>query len=57
MKILRATATRHHHTENLSGEMRRYLPKGIQREGRAGTKTAIATATKGNVSQMIDPSQ
>ena len=32
--------TRHHHTENLSGEICRHLPENIQRKGRAGNKNS-----------------
>ena len=46
---------RHHHTETFSGEMLIYLPKNIQREGKAGSKNwAKATAWESNMSKMID---
>ena len=55
MTTLRAALTRHLHTENLSGERRRYLPKQHpeRREG-WGQKTTITTAHKSNMSKMID---
>ena len=55
MTTLRAAPTRHRHTENLSGERRRYLPKQRpkRREG-WGQKTTITTACKSNESKMID---
>ena len=55
MTTLRAASTRHRHTENLSGERRRYLPKQHpeRREG-WGQKTTITTARKSNESKMID---
>ena len=44
----------HRHTENLSAENAQILVKtNIQRGGRAGGKTAKASAHKGNVSKMI----
>ena len=47
--------TRHSHTENLSGNRCRYLPKIASREeGGLGQKTTITTACKSNVSKMID---
>ena len=47
--------TRHSHTENLSGNRFRYLPKIASREeGGLGQKTTITTAYKSNMSKMID---
>ena len=57
MTTLKAAPTRHCHTENLSGERRRYLPKQHpEREG-WGQKTTITTAHKSNESKMIDSLQ
>ena len=55
MTTLRAAPTRHRHTENLSGERRRYLPKKRpkRREG-WGQKTTKTTARESNESIMID---
>ena len=49
----------HHHTENLSGEMCRYLPQNIQRKGRAGKKSSKIHCTRKehSGSEMIDLSE
>ena len=46
--------TRHRHTDNLIGEMRRYSPRKTSKGEGAGGKAAEATACEGNVSKMID---
>ena len=55
MTTLRAAPTRHLHTENVSGERHRYLPKQHpeRREG-WGQKATITTAHKSNDRKMID---
>ena len=55
MTTVRAAPTRHRHTENLSGERCRYLPKQRpERRESWGQKTSITTASKSNESKMID---
>ena len=55
MTTLRGAPTRHRHTENLSGNRCRYLPKIASREeGGLGAKTTTTTAYKSNMSKMID---
>ena len=61
MTTLRAAPTRHLHTENLSGDKCRYLPKHCpERKEGWGQKTTIVyslTAHKSNESKMIDSSE
>ena len=61
MTTVRAAPTRHLHTENLSGDRCRYLPKHCpERKEGWGQKTTIVyslTAHKSNESKMIDSSE
>ena len=54
-----AAPTRHHHPENLNGEMCRYLPQNIQRKGRAGKKSSEihCMQKEHSGSEMIDLSE
>ena len=54
-----AAPSSHHHTENISGEMCRYLPQNAQRKGRAGKKSSEIHCTQKEHSgtEMIDLSE
>ena len=56
MTTLLVAPTRHRHTENLSGEMRRYLPKK-HGKGREGWEQKQLERDLSNMKKMIDLSK